>query len=105
MKPRDLFGLAVRVIGLWFLTQNLYWFLWAAFKSNDPSFGNRAISAHEDVAYGIIYLILGAILICCADPIVWAVYGLPPKHKSSEESDIRSADVKPDDTQQINNTV
>lgn len=100
MKPRDLFGVAVRVIGLWFLTQNLYWFLWAAFKSSDTSFGNRAVSPHEDIAYGIIYLILGAILIVCADPIVWAVYGFPPKPKSSDESNIHSAGVKSDGAQQ-----
>jgi hypothetical protein len=97
MKPRDLFGLAVRVLGLWFLTQNLYWFLWAAVKAHDSSFGNPNITPHEDVGYGIIYLILGALLMTCADPIVWAVYGLPPKATPSDTAGGSSADAKPVD--------
>jgi len=97
MKPRELFGLAVRVLRLWFLTQNLYWFLWATFKTNDPNFGNRAVSPHEDMAYGIIYLILGVLLILCADPIVWVVYGMPQKLKPLDPANGPSADAKPDD--------
>src|SRR4249919_3290003 len=92
VKPRDLFGLAVRVLGLWFLTQNLYWFLWAAVKAHDSSFGNPNISPREDMGYGIIYLILGVLLMTCADPIVWAVYGLPPKLTRPDIADSDSTD-------------
>jgi hypothetical protein len=87
MRPRDLFGVAVRVLGVWFLSQNLYWFLWAAIKSNDVSFGNQHVPPHENIAYGIIYFVLGVLLLLCADPIVWIVYGWPPKPSGDKISE------------------
>lgn len=96
MKPRELFGLAVRVLGLWFLTQSFYYFLLAALKANDPHVLTRGISPHEDMAYGIPFLVLSALLLLCADPIVWIVYGLPPKLTLPEAADTPHTNAKPD---------
>jgi len=97
MRPRDLFGVAVRVIGLWFLTQSAYWFFWAAVKSHNPGMGNPNISIPEDLAYAILYLALGGIMLLLADPIVWFVYGLPPRVTPSDEGDVPSSDIQPGD--------
>ena len=84
MRPRELFGAAVRVIGFWFLTQSAYWFYWAVMKTH-TSLGNPNISASEDAAYGAVYLLLGVFILAAADPIVWIFYGLPPKTKPAED--------------------
>lgn len=96
MRPRDLFGVAVRVIGLWSLTQAVYWFFWAAVKSHAPSLGNPNISVPEDMAYATLYLLLGGLMIFLADPIVWLVYGLPAKPMPPDAANRPSTDMKPD---------
>lgn len=78
MRARELFGVAVRVIGFWFLTQAAYWFYWAIMKSH-TSMGNPNISAPEDVGYGGYYFLAGIFILFAADPIVWLFYGLPAK--------------------------
>ena len=74
MRPRDLFGVAVRVIGMWLLTQAAYWAYFAVLKSS-PGLGNPNIPQAEDVAMAAYYCCAGLLLIVLADTIVRAVYG------------------------------
>ncbi len=74
MRPRDLFGVAVRVIGIWFLTQACYWAFYGILKFN-PGLGNPNIPQQEDVAMAAFYATLGVLLIVLADSVVRAVYG------------------------------
>ena len=80
MRARDLFGVAVRVIGIWTLTQAAYWGFYAALKSY-PGLGNPRIPQQEDVALAIFYTAFGILLIVLADSIVEVVYG--PQVKSA----------------------
>jgi hypothetical protein len=96
MRPRDLFGVAVRVIGFWFLTQAVYYGFWAFVKTNS-GLGNPTISPREDVALSAIYLIMGALIMFCADPIVWLVYGIPMKTTPPDAANIPLTDAVSDE--------
>jgi len=78
MKPRDLFGVAIRGIGIWILTQAAYWGFYAFLKLQ-TTMGNPSIPPQEDAAMAVFYLVLGILLIVLADSIVRAVYGAPSK--------------------------
>jgi len=95
MKPRELFGVAVRVIGFWFLTQAFYWFFWFAVKAHDPHAGNPNIPNAEDLESATLYILLGGVTLLLADLIVWAIYGLPPRPASSDADDAASGDTTP----------
>jgi hypothetical protein len=86
MRPRDLFGVAVRVIGFWFFTQAAYWAYWAALKSHDVSLGNPNVSMREDIATATLYVLMGLIAVVAADPIVWLCYGLPPRKNPDDNA-------------------
>jgi len=85
MRARDLFGVAVRVIGLWFLTQAAYWAYWGILKSNGSGLGNPNVPAREDAASASLYVLLGVLLVLLADPITWVFYGLPVKSTISNK--------------------
>lgn len=74
MRARDLFGVVVRGIGVWMMTQAAYWAFFAVMKSN-PSFGNPRVPQQEDVAMAVFYVALGLVLLGLADPIVRLIYG------------------------------
>jgi hypothetical protein len=86
MSPRLLLGVAVRVLGLWFLTDAAYSAFWAALKYETHA-GIADITPSEHAAFAVFYLFLAAFLLCFADPITWFIYGLPPKTKSSDAAD------------------
>jgi len=75
MRPRDLFGVAVRAIGIWWVTQGCYWAYWAFWKDRGGATSNPYVSAGVDVGSSIGFLLLGAILLVFADHIVRLVYG------------------------------
>jgi hypothetical protein len=78
MRARDLFGAAVRILGVWFLADAAYWVSWIVWRLNGGE-GNPNVSLQRDFAEAIVRLIQGALLILLADPIVWLSYGLPLK--------------------------
>ena len=77
MRARDLFGVAVRVIGIWQITEAAYWGFYAIWKLKG-GVGNPNITVEQDVGLAVFYLVLGLLLIVLADSIVRAVYGPPP---------------------------
>jgi hypothetical protein len=78
MRPRDLFGVAVRVIGLWEIIDGTYSAFWGVLKYH-TGVGSADIKPTDHYAFGIYYAAVGLLLLLFADPIVWLVYGLPPK--------------------------
>ncbi len=78
MRPRDLFGIAVRVLALWYWTQSVYWAWWALVKSINPRLGNLNIQVGEDVATAVLYALLGFVLFLAARQLTWIAYGDMP---------------------------
>ncbi len=78
MRARELFGVAVRVIGFWLLTEAGYSGFWAIMKSQ-TGIGSANITPTEHAAFAFYYVVLGTVILLLADPIVWVIYGLPPK--------------------------
>jgi hypothetical protein len=81
MRPRDLFSVAMRVIGVWFWTQAAYWGYWGLLKAEGTGLGNANISARDDGAYAILYALLGIALVAGARGITWIAYGDEPDKK------------------------
>jgi len=79
MKPRDIFGVAVRIIGFWFLTQAALWAYWAAVKSSNSSLGNAIVTVQQDVGSAVGHLLIGIILIAGARSWIWVAYGDEPR--------------------------
>jgi len=85
MRPRDLFGVGIRLIGLYFLSQAFYWGFWLIAKTQTHgALGNPKISAGEDAAYALLYLVLGLLLMVLADHIVLICYG--PQRVASDSN-------------------
>jgi hypothetical protein len=79
MRPRELFGVGVRLLAVWFWTQAAYWGYWAAMKATNTDMGNPPISQREDMGYMVLYLLLGFALMRGANGLVWVAYGDAPK--------------------------
>ncbi|HEX4157411.1 MAG TPA: hypothetical protein VHY79_02975 [Rhizomicrobium sp.] len=79
MKPREIFGVAVRLLAVWFWTQAAYWIFWAAAKSIGHFAGDSSISPREDICVAIFYALLGVFLMSGARSLVWLAYGDAPK--------------------------
>jgi hypothetical protein len=75
MRPRELFGVGVRILAVWFWTQAAYWGYWAAVKSAGTGLGNPNVSARDDASYMIFYALLGIALMAGVRPLVWLAYG------------------------------
>jgi hypothetical protein len=73
MKPRDLFGVAIRAFSIWLLYMASYDFVFALIKTNAHIFSN--VPVWEDVLFACYYLVAGLLVIVFADFIVKAVYG------------------------------
>jgi hypothetical protein len=97
MRPRDLFGVAVRVLGLWEIINGVYTCFYGALKFN-IGIGNANVTPSEHYAFATFYAVLGVLLITFADPIVWLVYGLPPKSIPSDDT-ANSPDTAPSGSQ------
>ena len=85
--PRDLFGVAVRILAVWFWTEAAYWGFWAAAKSANADIGNPAIKPREDVAYMMLYLLLGIALMVGCRALVWLAYGDAPAARGADGLD------------------
>jgi hypothetical protein len=85
MHARDWFGVGVRLIGVWQLTQAAYWGFYAVLKYNGHV-GNPNIPPNEDVGIAIFYAALGLVVIILAGAIVRGVYG-PLRSPTEESSD------------------
>ena len=87
MKPRDVFGIGVRLLGVWFWSQAIYWAFWTYMKYAQTGLGNPAITAREDLAYACLYLLLGTILFLGAGWLAWLAYGdARPKTVKDEDA-------------------
>ncbi len=86
MRPRELFGVGVRILAVWFWTQAAYWGYFTLIKSLGNGLGNPAISAREDGAYAILNVLLGIALMTGARALVWLAYGDVRKSDASQSS-------------------
>ncbi len=90
MQARDWFGVAVRVLSLWFFIQAADRLYWVILKT-DFGMGNPAVTVKDEGAWAAFYVLLGLLLLFCADPIVWVFYGLPRQHHEKAVSDANEA--------------
>jgi hypothetical protein len=79
MRPRELFGVGVRVLAVWYWTQSAYWAYFAFIKWLDIGLGNPKIASREDVAYAILNGLTGVVLMAGARALAWLAYGDAPK--------------------------
>src|ERR1044072_5312944 len=80
MTARELFGVALRVLGIWFLYNAADEALWAFFRRTgivrDASFPLPVEDKlAEHAILGVFYLVLALVLLAGADYIVLALYG------------------------------
>jgi hypothetical protein len=74
MRPRDLFGVALRVLGVWFVTMAAYAALYVAMKVSAMAI-NSQVSATQDKLLVGFYLALAFILLVLPNHIVALCYG------------------------------
>jgi hypothetical protein len=79
MRPRELFGVGIRILAVWCWMQGAYWGYRAIVKSLSPGAGNPNVPMPEDVASFIFYVLIGAILMGGAGALIWLGYGDAPK--------------------------
>ncbi|HEX3944743.1 MAG TPA: hypothetical protein VHW69_11715 [Rhizomicrobium sp.] len=79
ISPRGLLGVAIRAIGIWYLTEAVYSAFWAVLKAKNSLLGSANITSGEHFQFAIFYALLAVVLLWLADPIVWVLYGAPPK--------------------------
>ena len=79
MRPRELFGVGVRILAVWFWTQAAFWGYWGAVKSFAPVYGNPTIPQQQYLGYAIFYALLGVILMLGARVLAWVAYGDAPR--------------------------
>jgi hypothetical protein len=89
MNKRDWFGLIIRLFGVWYFTQGLY-FAFLGFIKDAGLDPNTQYPAPMEGAVSIFYLLLGVGLVCCAEFIVWMVYRVPPKPTPPDAASTRS---------------
>ena len=74
MKPRDLFGVALRLLGVWFLYDAAYAGLYLGMKEAALQV-NSQVSMPQDKLLVAFYLALAFILLIQTDKIVALCYG------------------------------
>jgi hypothetical protein len=74
MRPRDLFGVALRVLGVWFVYLAAYAALYVAMKESSMAI-NSQVSATQDKLLVGFYLALAFILLVLPNHIVALCYG------------------------------
>jgi hypothetical protein len=79
MRPRDLFGVGIRILAVWYWGQTSYYGAYAISKTAGYVVGNPEISAREDAIFMIAYAIMGTVLWVAARTLVWLAYGDAPK--------------------------
>jgi hypothetical protein len=73
MQPRDLFGVALRVLGIWFLSEAGYRGVYLLLKLLDR-FSNNVPTTADKLLVGF-YLLLALVLLTGANGIVRLCYG------------------------------
>jgi|tagenome__1003787_1003787.scaffolds.fasta_scaffold19780056_3 hypothetical protein len=93
MRPRDLFGVGIRLMGVYFFTQAIYWGFWAVSKAETHGvIGNPNVSVAENSAYALIYLVSSLLLLFLADHIVLVCYGPQIRTKPRDTDGVLSTD-------------
>ena len=73
MQPRDLFGVALRVLGIWFLSDAAYRCVYLILKVQE-SFTNQVPATADKLLIGL-YFLMALILLAGASGIVRLCYG------------------------------
>jgi hypothetical protein len=85
MRPRELFGVGVRILAVWSWTQAAYTGFWGLLKSFGNSGSGSALTPHADFSLMIFYVLLGAFLMGGARALVWLAYGDAPNTASGAD--------------------
>jgi hypothetical protein len=94
MRPRDLFGVALRILAIWFWTQAAFWAYWGALKYPGTGLGGTISPAREDSARVIIYVLMGIALMVGAQALTWLAYGDAPMLHHAGAANSLSTDEK-----------
>lgn len=78
MRPRELFGVAIRVLAVWCWTQAAYYGFLSFLKSVGTAPAN-SYPVQEDISVAMFYVILGGFLMAGVRALVWLAYGDAPK--------------------------
>jgi len=90
MRPREWFGLGVRMLGLWFWTQAAYYAWFAFLKSPSIHIATTTnIPQQEDVAFATYYVLVGTFLFVGTRVFVWLGYGDAPKVPADADNESR----------------
>jgi hypothetical protein len=87
MRPRELFGVGVRILAVWFWTQAAYLGYLAAVKSSGTGFGHPTVPPRSDLALMIFNALVGIALMAGARAFVWLAYGDAPEAEVAEPPD------------------
>jgi hypothetical protein len=79
MRPRDLFGVALRVLGVWFVYMSAYVGLYLAMKESAMAINSQVSTTQDKLLIGF-YLALAFILLVLPNHIVALCYG--PENKT-----------------------
>ena len=74
MRPRELFGVVLRVLGIWFLTRGAYYTFFTVLKSAGVPTSSE-VPVTEDKLIAAFYFVIGLIILILGDHIVRLIYG------------------------------
>lgn len=85
MRPRDLFGVGVRLLAVWIWTSAAYYGFLAFMKSVGTAPTNN-YPIHGDISLMVFNVVLGAFLMKGARSLIWLAYGDRPKNDQDAEN-------------------
>ena len=85
MRARELFGVGVRILAVWFWTLAAYYGFWAFLNSVGTAPPNN-LTTREDFSFMIFYVLVGVFLMGGARALIWLAYGDFPMTDPDAES-------------------
>jgi hypothetical protein len=75
MRPREFFGVGVRLLAVWFWTLAAYSGFWCALKSFGNGPASPQLTQRQDISFMIYYVLVGVFLMAGARGLTWLAYG------------------------------
>jgi hypothetical protein len=75
MRPRELFGVGVRLLAVWFWTLAGYSGFWCFLKSVGNGPASAQLTQRQDISFMIYYVLVGVFLMAGARGLTWLAYG------------------------------
>ncbi|HEX3665012.1 MAG TPA: hypothetical protein VHU23_07255 [Rhizomicrobium sp.] len=74
MRPRELFGVGVRLLAVWFWTLAAYNGFWCMLKSLGNGAANSQLTIRQEISFMIFYVLVGVFLMSGARGLIWLAY-------------------------------